>query len=172
MPIYTRTGDKGTTAVFGGVRVAKDAAQVEAYGNIDELDSFIALAGAAVSDAADKELLLEIQRDLYYIMAMLSGSPVDKTHVENVKNRIAIFERAIDDISAELPKLHSFVLLQGDNTVGILHVCRAVCRRAERRGVSFTKNDLVLQYLNRLSDLLFTLARKYNKGKEVALDRL
>lgn len=180
MPIYTRTGDKGSTSLFGGVRVSKDAPRVHAYGDLDELDSFIALAGAHVTDEVDQKLFLEIQRDLYYIMTMLSGGPVDAIHTENIKKRIDTFEQAIDTMAADLPALHHFILPQGDITVGMLHVCRAVCRRAERHIVTFlsqdietenTKGNLMIQYLNRLSDLLFMLARKYNKGKEITLDR-
>ncbi len=179
MPIYTRTGDKGTTAVFGGRRVSKDDVQVHAYGALDELDACIALAGALVTDNNDASLLLDIQKDLYHIMNILAGGKLTKAQHTTIKDRITTFEKTIDTITKDLPELHSFILLQGDQCVGQLHVARAVTRRAERHLVTFlsenidmvnTQRDLMLQYLNRLSDLLFTLARKYNKGKEIAID--
>lgn len=176
MPIYTKTGDTGTTAIFGGRRLSKDAPQVHAYGDIDELDSFIGLAISHLSDKKDIALLTDIQHDLYHIMSILSGGKPKKEALTVINGRIRVFEKKIDTLTKSLPKLHNFILVQGVPVASQLHVCRAVCRRAERAVVGFLKEDvelnntyrdLMIQYLNRLSDLLFVLARKHNKGKEI-----
>lgn len=178
MPIYTRAGDKGITALFGGKHVSKDAPQVHAYGNIDELQSFLAFAAAHKLSPEDKKLFAQIQSDLYDIMVVLSGGELTGARVATLQKNIQAFEAYIDETTSTLPELHNFILPQGGATTSILHVCRVVCRRAERHVVGFfshnielenTKRDLVIQYLNRLSDVLFTCARKYNKGNEIVV---
>lgn len=170
MPIYTRTGDKGKTSLFGGTRISKADARVEAYGSIDELTSYIGIIIALIKDRKDKKLLIQIQKDLYEMMAYLAGAKVDIVLIEP---RIKLFEQYIDIATSRLPKLNRFILPQGTPATAHFHVCRTIARKTERRVVgylsrhSLKRDEVALKYLNRLSDLLFTLARKYNKGKEV-----
>lgn len=172
MPIYTRTGDAGTTSIFGGRRLSKSDLQIEAYGSIDELTSFIGLVIAKCKNRDEKRLLTTIQKSLYKIMSHLSSGTVDLGHLEE---EIMMFEKAIDKITKKLPALHRFVLPQGSELASLYHIARAVCRRAERNVVEFAHQKktmqpsdyLTIKYLNRMSDLFFTLARKNVKGKEV-----
>lgn len=170
MPIYTKTGDRGETSLYGGVRVPKNDKRVEAYGAVDELTSFV---GLIIPDAEpkDKQLLTDIQRHLYIVMAFLSGAPAD---VSKLPNEIVLYERYIDSQSSTLPELRRFILPQGTKLSSLFHVARAVCRRAERHTISAQdlydkKQDIliILQYINRLSDLFFIMARVYNKGHEI-----
>jgi cob(I)alamin adenosyltransferase len=166
--IYTRTGDEGETGLFGGGRVPKDHPRVEAYGDIDELNSFIGLARSIESLQRIDEVLAPVQRDLFAIGALLATPDRDKMREQLAKarldaERIAQLERAIDEGEAELEPLKAFVLPGGTPKAAALHVARTVCRRAERRVVSLMQAGeipgLVAIYLNRLSDLLFVLAR-------------
>ena len=173
MSIYTRTGDKGTTSLYGGKRVSKADLQVEAYGSVDELTSYLGLIHSKVKDLKSKVYLSGIQKDLYKIMAYLSGSKLDLGFlVSRVKN----FEKRIDETEKELPKLTRFILPGGTELSSWFHILRTVCRRAERSVVKIfssnesmkqSRNLAILKYLNRLSDLFFTLARFYNKGKDL-----
>ncbi len=167
MKIYTKTGDDGTTSLFGGRRVIKSDPQVKSYGAIDELSSFIGLVSVKVLAHQDKQFLTNIQKDLYSIMSLLSGTPIKNNFLEK---RVVMLEKKIDEIETKLPKLTRFILPQGNEASSLLHIARAVCRRAERETIqhfrSTKKIQSVLQYLNRLSDFLFVLARFYNK-KEV-----
>lgn len=169
MSIYTRTGDKGTTSLFGGRRLPKSDLQVETYGTVDELSCFIGLVSTKKVNIADKKLLLVIQKTLYHIMAFLSGAP---EKLSDLQTEIGRFEQTIDRKEKKLPKLASFVIPGGTETSSLFHICRSICRRAERSVVSFSLNnqssiihDLssIMRYLNRLSDLFFVLAREYNK---------
>lgn len=162
MKIYTKTGDNGTTSLFGGQRVLKSDLQVMAYGSVDELSSFIGLLIEKVS-VSDKQFLTNVQDNLYVIMSLLSGAPEQNNTLE--KNVIEI-EKRIDEIEKSLPKLTLFILPQGSEASALAHIARAVCRRAEREVVRSFDKIQILQYLNRLSDFLFVLARFYNK-KEV-----
>lgn len=181
MAIYTKTGDTGTTSLYAGKRTSKSDPRIEAYGSIDELSSLIGLTMAKLTQTKNRLLLGSIQKDLYQIMAYLSGAKLDLTPL---KQKIKFFERNIDKIDLQLPKLTGFILPQGPEISGWFHVLRTVCRRAERQVVSLMKLPtfnfspslpagrlltfhLIIQYLNRLSDLFFTLARKYNRQKEV-----
>ena len=171
MKIYTRTGDSGDTGLFGGGRVPKHHVRVQAYGDVDELNSFIGLVRATLPVEFEDALLESIQRDLFSIGGHLATPDPDKVRKALEKaslssGRIAEFERIMDAADRELPPLTAFVLPAGTPKAAILHVARTVCRRAERQVVSLaseeTVPDLFLVYLNRLSDLLFTLARLAN----------
>jgi len=171
MPIYTRTGDEGSTGLFGGGRVPKDHPRVSAYGDVDELNAAIGIARATVPvDFAD-ELLETIQRDLFALGGHLATPDPGKVakaleRATLSDTRIDEFERAIDAGDAELPPLRAFVLPGGTPKAAALHLARTVCRRAERSVVGLARESpvpaLFTVYLNRLSDLLFTLARLAN----------
>ena len=172
MKIYTKTGDKGDTGLFGGGRVAKNHPRVEAYGDVDELNAALGVARAVEALPRIDEVLVPVQRDLFAIGALLATPDYDKMrqHLEKARvdeARIADLERAIDDGDAELEPLRAFVLPGGSPKSAALHVARTVCRRAERRVVELQADTeipaVVVIYLNRLSDLLFTLARVANK---------
>jgi cob(I)alamin adenosyltransferase len=170
--IYTRTGDAGDTGLFGGGRVPKDDPRVEAYGDVDELNAVIGLARAVEVMPRIDEVLVPVQRDLFAIGALLATPDREKMaqHLQKARidePRIAELEQAIDDADAELEPLRAFVLPGGSPKAAALHMARTVCRRAERRVVSLQHAvelpALAVIYLNRLSDLLFTLARLANK---------
>lgn len=170
MSIYTKTGDTGTTATFGGKRVDKFDPQIEACGALDETTSFIGLIIAIIDDTDDIQILSDIQEDLYTIMGFLADAPL---HEDFLTKRISLFEKRIDTLEKTLPKLTRFILPQGGEISARIHVSRAVTRSAERRVVAYIKgrpqksDDVyVMQYLNRLSDFLFMMARKYSE-KEV-----
>jgi len=172
MKIYTKTGDAGTTGLFGGGRVGKDHPRVEAYGDVDELNAAIGLALALEPEARIDQVIAPIQRDLFAIGALLATPDRQKMrqHLEKARvdeERVAELERAIDEADRELEPLRAFVLPGGTPKAAALHVARTVCRRAERRVVHLQGDaeipQLVVIYLNRLSDLLFTLARLANR---------
>ncbi|MBI4531294.1 MAG: cob(I)yrinic acid a,c-diamide adenosyltransferase [Candidatus Latescibacteria bacterium] len=170
MNIYTKTGDAGETSLFGGGRVAKDDLRVEAYGAIDELNAFIGLTITAITEQDLRDLLCQIQEELFTLGADLAtpgGTPA-RAGVPTVRpEQVATLERTIDQLEGEIDPLRSFILPGGAEGAALLHVARTVCRRAERGVVTLSRaetiNQGVLQYLNRLSDLLFTLARVVNK---------
>ena len=171
MKIYTRTGDSGDTGLFGGGRVAKDDQRVEAYGDVDELNAVLGMARAIEGMPRIDEVLVPVQRDLFAIGALLATPDRDKMaqHLEKARideERITQLEHLIDDAESELEPLRSFILPGGSPKAAALHVARTVCRRAERRVVTLQRTveipSLVVIYLNRLSDLLFTLARLAN----------
>src|SRR5215467_9365170 len=173
MKIYTKTGDAGDMGLFGGGRVPKSHPRVEAYGDVDELNATIGVARAAGAlDEQIDALLLRVQQDLFAIGALLATPDRDRMrmHLDKAKvdqERIAELERAIDAADAELEPLRSFILPGGSPKAAALHIARTVCRRAERRIVDIAAEmeipSLVVVYLNRLSDVLFTLARLANK---------
>lgn len=172
MKIYTKTGDAGDTGLFGGGRVAKNHPRVEAYGDVDELNAALGFVRAVEQMPRIDEVLVPVQRDLFAIGALLATPDIDKmrAHLEKARiddERIAELEHAIDAADAELPPLRAFIVPGGSPKAAALHVARTVCRRAERRVVELANDteipDLVVIYLNRLSDLLFTLARLSNK---------
>jgi cob(I)alamin adenosyltransferase len=175
MKIYTRTGDSGETSLFGGARVDKDDARVEAYGTVDELNSCIGAARAlGVSPQTDASLV-QIQSDLFTVGAELACVPgqEDKLRMTLVSDAdIERLERWIDQSEAPLSPLKNFVLPGGSASAAELHRARTVCRRAERRtltaGRSSSVRPTVVIYLNRLSDLLFVLARYENHVANVA----
>ncbi|MGS4345053.1 cob(I)yrinic acid a,c-diamide adenosyltransferase [Myroides sp. DW712] len=173
MKIYTKTGDQGTTALFGGTRVPKYHIRVESYGTVDELNAHIGLIRDQVVEEQDRATLLAIQHDLFTVGAILATDP-EKERLKNGKERLTIaritaetvatLEREIDRLDANLPLMTHFILPGGHTTVSFCHIARCVCRRAERLSVQLHEIDPleaeVLMYLNRLSDYLFVLARK------------
>lgn len=172
MKIYTKTGDAGDTGLFGGGRVPKNHPRVEAYGDVDELNAMLGAVRAAEPLPRIDEVLVPIQRDLFAIGALLATPDPEKMqkHLEKARvddARIAELERAIDDGDAELEPLRAFIVPGGTRKAASLHVARTVCRRAERRVVELGQvteiPSVVVIYLNRLSDLLFTLARVANR---------
>lgn len=181
MKIYTKTGDKGTTALYGGNRVSKASARVESYGNIDELNSFIGLAKSEITDEKVLNQLQKIQFDLF-TLGSESATPTDKLTLSNGKSRLTLMiseteieelENWMDEYETQLEPLQYFILPGGGKSATALHVCRTVCRRAERSLVFLNESEEVrpelIKYLNRLSDYLFVLARyvsKLNKEKE------
>jgi cob(I)alamin adenosyltransferase len=169
--IYTRTGDKGTTGLFGGGRVSKTHPRVEAYGDVDELNAAIGLARAIEPMPRVDEVLVPLQRDLFGIGALLATPDLDKMKRQLEKanideRRITDLEHAIDDGDRELEPLKAFIIPGGTAKAAALHVARTVCRRAERRVIALSDEEIppiVVIYLNRTSDLLFTLARVANR---------
>ncbi|RPD98660.1 cob(I)yrinic acid a,c-diamide adenosyltransferase [Aureibaculum marinum] len=180
MNIYTKTGDKGQTSLFGGTRVPKYHLRIEAYGTIDELNSYVGLLKDQKIDKSTADTLLKIQNELFTIGAMLA-TPRDKETLKNGKARLNIpkiskeevdyLEQEIDTMQETLPPMTNFVLPGGHQTVSFCHIARCVCRRAERLTVNLneneTINELILTYLNRLSDYLFVLARKLTYDNEI-----
>jgi cob(I)alamin adenosyltransferase len=171
MKIYTRTGDSGETGLFGGGRTAKDDPRVAAYGDVDELNSAIGAARAAPPAELFDVELEAIQRDLFALGGHLATPDPAKVRAALAKAelspaRVAAFERGMDAAESELPPLRAFVLPAGAAKAAALHIARTVCRRAERSVVTLARESdvpaLFLEYLNRLSDYLFTLARLAN----------
>ena len=170
--IYTKTGDDGQTGLFGGGRVRKDHVRVEAYGDVDELNAAIGMARSIELMPRVDEVLAPIQKDLFAIGALLSTPHLEKHVVQLEKARISDarigqLERAIDDGEDELEPLTAFIMPGGTPKAAALHVARTVCRRAERAVVRLQREvevpQTVVVYLNRLSDLLFVLARVANR---------
>ncbi|MFD2248220.1 cob(I)yrinic acid a,c-diamide adenosyltransferase [Pontibacter ruber] len=167
MKIYTKTGDKGTTSLIGGTRVAKSHLRIESYGTVDELNSYIGLVRDQEVNKGRADILKEIQDRLFTIGSVLATDP-DKNvkmgtpdlHEEDV----VLLEQEIDKYTTEVPPLRAFVLPGGNQSVSFCHVARCVCRRAERLVIRLQEespvDDLVIIYLNRLSDYLFALCRK------------
>jgi cob(I)alamin adenosyltransferase len=174
MKIYTRTGDKGQTSLLGGTRVPKDHMRIEAYGTIDELNSHLGLLRDQVTPV-HRELLLEVQTTLFSIGSRLaSGSDevADRFKVPPVSDeQVASLEATMDTMDKELPEMRNFILPGGHPAVSQAHICRTVCRRAERRCVALAAHEpvpeVLVRYLNRLSDLLFVLARSL--GQELGI---
>jgi cob(I)alamin adenosyltransferase len=169
MKIYTKTGDRGETGLFGGGRVRKDSVRVEAYGEVDELNAAIGAARAARLANDNEALAARIQAELFTVGAVLAAPAEAKAakHVPQVHDDwIQALEQAIDRIDGVVPSLTKFILPGGTPASSALHLARAVCRRAERRVVALAAHDAVPEkvvvYLNRLSDLLFMMARHEN----------
>lgn len=162
--IYTRTGDKGKTSLFDGKRVLKSDKKVDAYGTIDELNSAIGLASVFIKDQSIRRELEEIQNDLLEIGSSLAVSQT--LPADQISNRPPELENLIDKFTNKLPPLAQFILPGGGNGGAFLHVARTICRRSERRVVGLSKkedvDETIIIYLNRLSDLLFTMARFVN----------
>jgi len=169
MKIYTRTGDAGDTALFDGTRVKKDDARVDAYGEVDELNAWLGLARSTLGDQDLDDAIAGIQRDLFAVGAELAD-PTHKiaarvTKASITEAHVVKLEQLIDGLEQELEPLRRFILAGGSPPGAALHVARAVCRRAERRIVSLDPpvDATVLRYVNRLSDLLFVVARVVNR---------
>ena len=177
MKIYTGTGDRGKTSLFSGERVTKSDPRIEAYGDVDELNSFL---GALVAGLAEKnsdlaDSLRQIQADLFQLSAILAvtpNSPAMDSLQEITDGQITDLEETIDQLDSQLPKLGGFILPGGHPTAAWAHICRTVCRRAERKvahisdeydeGKAARQFQMALVYLNRLSDYLFVVARYCN----------
>lgn len=173
MKIYTKTGDKGTTALFGGTRVPKHHIRIESYGTIDELNSHLGMLRDQKIDEHSHEIILQIQERLFTVGSILATDPAKAT-LKSGKQRldiprissedIELLEQEMDKMNEELPPMTHFVLPGGHQTVSVCHISRCVCRRAERLASALHELEPfekeVLQYLNRLSDYLFVLARK------------
>ena len=171
MKIYTRTGDKGETGLFGGERVSKNSQRIIAYGTIDELNAYIGLTVTEVKDEKVKKDLVKIQNQLFTLGTDLATPENEKTKKLNIKRTPATFheeiEYLIDEYDSKLAELKNFILPGGSRGSALLHICRTVCRRAEREAVALKDavkigNNIII-FLNRLSDLLFVLSRFENK---------
>ena len=173
MKVYTKTGDTGTTALFGGTRVPKHHIRIESYGTVDELNSHIGLIRDQEMNSIYKNVLIEVQDRLFTVGAILATPPEKETlksgekRLQNlgiVETDIEFLENQIDTMEESLPPMTHFVLPGGHTTVSYCHIARCVCRRAERLAVHLNDieptDERVIKYLNRLSDYLFVLARK------------
>jgi len=171
MKIYTKTGDKGETGLFGGDRILKDNVRLNAYGTVDELNSFLGLAITEVVNPEIKNILIDLQNKLFVIGSDLATRDIEKNKKLNIKRTpkeyILEIERLIDNFDSKLAELKNFILPGGTRGAALLHVCRTISRRAEREVVALKNNegigDNILIFLNRLSDLFFVLSRFENK---------
>ncbi len=174
MRIYTRTGDTGETGLIGGVRVPKDDPRVDAYGTVDELNAALGVARCYLNQLPDLDALLEqFQNELFDIGAELASPPERAAQFQSIEERhITAIEEAIDRFEEELEPLRQFILPGGTPAAAHLHLSRTVCRRAERQVVHLSRistvNAAIIKYLNRLSDLLFVMARVANHRAGVA----
>jgi len=176
MKIYTKTGDKGTTSLFGGTRVPKHHIRIESYGTVDELNAHIGLIKDQKIEVHTKEILNRVQDRLFTIGSTLATEP-EKASLKSGKERLSIpkiseedimlLEKEMDLMNDALPEMTHFVLPGGHQSVSFCHIARCVCRRAERMATALYEispfDEMVIKYLNRLSDYLFVLARKLSK---------
>lgn len=173
MKIYTKTGDQGTTSLVEGTRLSKADLRIEAYGNVDELNSFLGLLADQEVNRQRLPFLRSIQNNLFVIGSNLASDPSKRARKIPVVSPedISALEMAMDDMDAELPPLRHFILPGGHTSVSAAHLCRTVCRRAERSVVRLAEvdkiPDLVMEYLNRLSDYFFVLGRKLGQELQV-----
>lgn len=167
--VYTRTGDSGTTGLVGGVRIKKSDVRIEAYGTVDELSCQLGLLASQLNDGHEKNMIFHIQNNLFNVCSYLA-TDTSQTPVYNSAKlpdgEIELLENEIDTIIGELPERQGFILPGGTTQAALAHVARAVCRRAERRIVALAETTQLApemqQYVNRLSDYLFVLAKKLN----------
>ncbi|MGQ1946945.1 cob(I)yrinic acid a,c-diamide adenosyltransferase [Geofilum sp. OHC36d9] len=175
--VYTKTGDKGTTGLIGGTRVSKNHFRLEAYGTVDELNTHIGMVRSYPIDTPSEEAIIRIQRQLFTIGSYLA-TDADKSdlrnHLVTDEKEIEFMENQMDTMESQLPTLSNFILPGGHPAVAQCHICRTVCRRAERRIISMNEHvnvdEWVIRYLNRLSDYFFVLSRhltKYFNIKEI-----
>jgi cob(I)alamin adenosyltransferase len=172
--IYTKTGDKGETSLIGGTRVPKYHIRIEAYGTIDELNSFIGLIRDQNIEPHYRDILLQIQENLFIAESVLAYDPeAGSRKLPCLREQdITILEEEMDRMNEKLPDLHNFILPGGHTTVSYAHVARCVCRRAERIIIELSEKnpipEVIIRYINRLSDYLFVLARKiaFDNGVE------
>ncbi len=169
MKIYTKTGDEGTTSLFGGKRVFKSDLRIDTYGTIDELNSYVGLLRDQEVNRKRKEVLVEIQDRLFTVGSILATEPGNlKVKIPMLKETdVTFLEKQIDEMDSLLPAMKSFVLPGGHESVSFGHLARTVCRRAERLVIALNQqekvDELVIKYLNRLSDYLFVLCRMMTK---------
>jgi len=175
MKIYTKTGDKGETGLFGGERVSKNSLRLNAYGTIDELNAFICLAIAEVKNEEVKRVLLDVQNKLFAVGSDLATPQTEKNEKLKItrtpQSFITSVEKTIDDFEDRLDKLNNFILPGGSIASAHLHICRTIARRAEREVVALKSTvnigDNILIFVNRLSDLFFVLSRFENKVSNI-----
>ena len=167
--VYTKTGDKGETSIIGGIRVKKSCERLEAYGTVDELSSHLGLLASMLPDGEDKDLIIRIQNNLFSVCSNLATDQSQTPLYDSAKlpdGEIEILEHEVDEIMNLLPERQGFILPGGTQAAAQAHVCRTVCRRAERRIVALSEvaqiSPETQQYINRLSDYLFVLAKKVN----------
>lgn len=176
--VYTRTGDNGTTSLVGGIRIRKSDARLEAYGTVDELSANLGLLAAMLPEGEERSLIIRTQNNLFNVGTHLatdqSQTPLyPSAHLP--EGETELLEQAIDQMNARLPEAQGFILPEGCQAAAQAHVCRTVCRRAERRIAALaetaTISDKIQQYINRLSDFLFVLAKiiNFNTGQEEIL---
>ncbi|MCI6159769.1 MAG: cob(I)yrinic acid a,c-diamide adenosyltransferase [Prevotellaceae bacterium] len=167
--IYTKTGDQGTTCLVGGIKVKKTDARIEAYGTVDELSANLGLLASWMKDSDDKDIIIRTQRNLFTVCSYLatdkSKTPLAPSYTM-APEETRLLEEQIDEINSSIPPQTSFIIPGGSHEAAMAHVCRTVCRRAERRIFYLAQttelDEEVTQYINRLSDYLFVLARKLN----------
>lgn len=170
--IYTKTGDKGKTSLFDGTRVAKNALRVETYGNVDELNSALGVVLAHLGNGAStiRKELEHIQHDLFEIGGILANPHAKVTNKAYFDTQVTKFEKSIDTMTEKLPALTNFILPGGGRIGAYLHLARTITRRCERRIVQLSQKEnveeVIIQYFNRLSDLLFTMSRFMNKKEK------
>lgn len=175
MKIYTKTGDKGTTSLIGGTKVPKSHLRIEAYGTVDELNSWVGLINDQIKIKQEKKTLEEIQDRLFTIGSSLACDPKKEPKLkipDLVEQDIIFLEKEIDKMNKKLPVMKTFIIPGGHPVVSSIHIARCVCRRAERLIVALEQSKmfvdpLVIKYLNRLSDYLFVLARFIGKSLKV-----
>ena len=167
--VYTKTGDKGETSIVGGIRVKKSCERLEAYGTVDELSSQLGLLASLLPDGEDKSLIIRIQTNLFNVCTNLATDQSQTPLYDSAKladGEIELLEQEVDRMMKLLPERQGFILPGGCQAAAQAHVCRTVCRRAERRIVALSEvaqiSPETLQYVNRLSDYLFVLAKKIN----------
>ncbi len=167
MKIYTKTGDKGTTSLIGGTKVPKSHLRIEAYGTVDELNSYIGLCKDLLTDEQGQNILLEVQDRLFTIGSSLACDPIKEPKMripDLIEIDVELLEKEIDRMNEVIPPMKNFILPGGHTTLSHLHIARCVCRRAERCCVrleleSLEVEEIIIKYLNRLSDYLFVLSR-------------
>jgi cob(I)alamin adenosyltransferase len=167
--VYTKTGDHGETSIIGGIRVKKSCERLEAYGTVDELSSHLGLLASMLPDGEDKDLIIRIQNNLFSVCSNLATDQSQTPLYDSARlpdGEIQVLEHKVDEIMNLLPERQGFILPGGTQAAAQAHVCRTVCRRAERRIVALSEvaqiSPETLQYVNRLSDYLFVLAKKIN----------
>jgi cob(I)alamin adenosyltransferase len=167
MKIYTKTGDNGQTSLFDNTRVDKDSLRVESYGTIDELNSTIGLARNFIEDKDITDIIYKIQRELFDVAGELATMERDKFPEKISEKHVKFLESIIDIYIDKIPKVDKFIIPGSGKASASLHVARTVCRRAERRIITLNKNEqvssILIKYVNRLSDTLYTLARYLEK---------
>lgn len=171
MKIYTKTGDKGSTSLYDGGRVSKDHIRVESYGTIDELGAFLGVAKNYVEDEAIYNIIEDIQRKLFLVAANLATEDKKKTRKKIETEDIEYLENIIDIYSEKVGEMKSFILNGSNKESAHMHVCRTVCRRAERKIISLSKiediDEMIIKYVNRLSDLLYIVARYLESEEKI-----
>ncbi len=173
MKIYTKTGDQGTTSLFGGKRVSKADLRIDTYGTVDELNSYIGLLRDQEVNQKRKNILIEIQDRLFTVGSILATEPGNtKVKIPHlIESDIEFLEKEIDSMESSLSPMRFFVLPGGHTSVSFCHIARTVCRRAERLAIGLNSSEpidpIVIKYLNRLSDYLFVLSRKMTSELEV-----